>query len=141
MYSPQTGQAVTFFDEDFAGRIAQKQMQTSRALTDVVTEIINVGAFSLASLVGSVLLLITIDLRMSGVLIIWLILYFFLIKAFLPKVRRQSAARAGARANVSGQVVDTITNIKTVKLFAHAEHEDHQLSLENPPYGTGPFWK
>ena len=119
------GQAVTFFDEDFAGRIAQKQMQTSRALTDVVTEIINVGAFSLASLVGSVLLLITIDLRMSGVLIIWLILYFFLIKAFLPKVRRQSAARAGARANVSGQVVDTITNIKTVKLFAHAEHEDH----------------
>ncbi|MBT4777507.1 MAG: ABC transporter ATP-binding protein [Rhodobacteraceae bacterium] len=119
------GQAVTFFDEDFAGRIAQKQMQTSRALTDVVTEIVNVGAFSLASLVGSVLLLVTIDLRMSGVLIVWLILYLLLIKAFLPKVRRQSAERAGARANVSGQVVDTITNIKTVKLFSHAEHEDH----------------
>ena len=118
------GQSVTFFDDDFAGRIAQKQMQTSRALTDVITEIVNVGAFSLASLIGSALLLTTIDLRMSGVLVVWLCLYFILIKAFLPRIRRQSAERAGARANVSGQVVDTITNIKTVKLFSHADYED-----------------
>ena len=118
------GQSVTFFDDDFAGRIAQKQMQTSRALTDVITEIVNVGAFSLASLVGSALLLTTIDLRMSGVLVVWLCLYFILIKSFLPRIRRQSAERAGARANVSGQVVDTITNIKTVKLFSHADYED-----------------
>ena len=124
------GQSVTFFDDDFAGRIAQKQMQTSRALTDVITEIINVGAFSLASLVGSAILLTTIDARMSGILVIWLIVYFILIKAFLPRIRRQSASRAGARANVSGQVVDTITNIKTVKLFSHAEHED-QVALKS----------
>ncbi|MGB5559920.1 MAG: ABC transporter ATP-binding protein, partial [Paracoccaceae bacterium] len=55
------GQAVTFFDDDFAGRIAQKQMQTARALTDVTVESINVVAFALASLVGSGLLLLTID--------------------------------------------------------------------------------
>ena len=53
-----------------------------------------------------------------------MIAYFALIRAFLPHVRARSEARAAARAMVTGQVVDTITNIKTVKLFAHAEHED-----------------
>ena len=55
------GQTVGFFDDDFAGRIAQKQMQAARAVTDVVSEVINVVAFALASLVGSVLLLLSID--------------------------------------------------------------------------------
>ncbi|MEL6514684.1 MAG: ABC transporter ATP-binding protein [Pseudomonadota bacterium] len=118
------GQSVTFFDDDFAGRIAQKQMQTARAVTDVVVEMINVVAFALASLAGSIILLTTIDGRVTAIFLLWLIGYFALIKWFLPRIRSRSAARAGARAQVSGQVVDTITNIKTVKLFAHADHED-----------------
>ena len=118
------GQAVTFFDNDFAGRIAQKQMQTSRAVTDIVVEMVNVVAFALASLIGSALLLTTIDGRVALVLAAWLVLYFALIRWFMPRIRERSQARAGARAMVSGQVVDTITNIKTVKLFAHADHED-----------------
>ncbi|MBD3679764.1 MAG: ABC transporter ATP-binding protein [Rhodobacteraceae bacterium] len=118
------GQAVTFFDDDFAGRIAQKQMQTARALTDVVVELINVVAFALASLVGSALLLTTIDWRIALALTIWLVGYLGLIRWFMPRIRERSAARAASRAMVSGQVVDTITNIKTVKLFAHADHED-----------------
>jgi ATP-binding cassette subfamily B protein len=118
------GQAVTFFDNDFAGRIAQKQMQAARAVTDVASETINTIAFSLASIVGSILLLVTIGGWMALALAFWLVAYLLLIRAFLPRVRDKSAARAGARAMVTGQVVDTITNIKTVKLFAHAEHED-----------------
>ncbi|WP_212522887.1 ABC transporter ATP-binding protein [Actibacterium sp. MT2.3-13A] len=118
------GQAVTFFDDDFAGRIAQKQMQTARAVTEVTAETINVVAFALASLVGSALLLTAIDGRMALALVVWLAGYMALIRWFLPRVRLRAARRAGARAMVSGQVVDTITNIKTVKLFAHAAHED-----------------
>ena len=118
------GQAVTFFDNDFAGRIAQKQMQAARAVTDVASEAINTIAFALASIIGSVLLLLTIGIWMALALAVWLLAYVFLIRVFLPRVRGKSAARAGARAMVTGQVVDTITNIKTVKLFAHAEHED-----------------
>lgn len=118
------GQNVGFFDDDFAGRIAQKQMQTSRAVTDVAVEMINVVAFALASLAGSVALLVAIDWRVAIGFAFWLIGYFALINWFLPRVRMRSAARAGAKAMVSGQVVDTITNIKTVKLFAHADHED-----------------
>lgn len=123
------GQSVGFFDDDFAGRIAQKQMQTARAVTDVAAEMINVVAFALASLLGSVALLLAIDWRVAAVFAIWLVGYFSMINWFLPRIRKLSASRAGARAMVSGQVVDTITNIKTVKLFAHADHED-QAALD-----------
>jgi len=118
------GQNISFFDDDFAGRIAQKQMQAARAVTDVASEVINVVAFALASLVGSVLLLTAINGWVAVGLAVWLVLYFALINWFLPRIRKRSAVRAGARSLVSGQVVDTITNIKTVKLFAHDDHED-----------------
>ncbi|WP_298428790.1 ABC transporter ATP-binding protein [uncultured Jannaschia sp.] len=118
------GQAVTFFDNDFAGRIATKQMQTARAVTEVTSEVINVVAFTLASVIGSALLLITIDWRIALALTIWLGGYVVMFRYFMPRIRKRSKARAGARAMVTGQVVDTITNIKTVKLFGHADHED-----------------
>jgi ATP-binding cassette subfamily B protein len=118
------GQNVGFFDDDFAGRIAQKQMQAARAVTDVAVEMINVVAFALASLFGSVVLLVAIDWRLALGFAVWLIGYFCLINWFLPRIRARAAGRAEAHAMVSGQVVDTITNIKTVKLFAHADHED-----------------
>ena len=118
------GHSVQFFDDDFAGRIAQKQMQTSRAITEVVIEVVNVVAFALASLVGSAVLLTTIDWRVGVALIVWLVVYLSLIRWFLPRVRIRAGARAAARAALSGQIVDTVTNIKTVKLFAHHKHED-----------------
>jgi ATP-binding cassette subfamily B protein len=123
------GQAVTFFDNDFAGRIAQKQMQTARAATDVVASMIETTAFSLSSVAGSLLLLFTIDQRIAGLLALWVIGYGLFISVFLRRVRGASAARAAARAMVTGQIVDTVTNMKTVKLFAHAAHED-RVALE-----------
>ncbi|UWR07162.1 ABC transporter ATP-binding protein [Ruegeria sp. B32] len=118
------GQSVTYFDDDFAGRIAQKQMQTANALTSVVSETISAIVFALASLVGSLLLLGSIHPLVMLPFVAWLAVYFLLVHWYLPRIRTRSAARAGARAMVSGQVVDTITNIKTVKLFAHSEFED-----------------
>jgi ATP-binding cassette subfamily B protein len=105
------GQSVTSFDDDFAGRISQKQMQTARTVTEVASETINVVAFALASLVGSLVLVGNIDMRITGVFAIWLVAYFALIRWFLPRVRVRAAGRAAARAMVSGVVVDTITNI------------------------------
>ena len=123
------GQPVTFFDNDFAGRIAQKQMQVARAATDVATGTIETVAFALASVLGSVALLVTIDPRISVLLIAWVAVYILFIRGFLRKVRGASASRAAARAMVTGQIVDTVTNMKTVKLFAHARHED-SVALE-----------
>ncbi len=118
------GQSVTYFDDDFAGRIAQKQMQTSNAMASVVSETISAIVFALASLVGSLLLLGSIHPLVMLPFAGWLVVYFTLVRWYLPRIRKRSAARAGARAMVSGQVVDTITNIKTVKLFAHSAYED-----------------
>lgn len=118
------GQDVTFFENDFAGRIAQKQMQTANAVTEIASETINTVAFALASLVGSALLLWTISGWMGAALGGWLVVYLLLIAWFLPRIQVRAAARAGARATVSGQVVDAITNIKTVKLFSHVTFED-----------------
>ncbi|MGB3409287.1 MAG: ABC transporter ATP-binding protein [Jannaschia sp.] len=118
------GQSVTFFDNDFAGRIATKQMQTARAVTEVTGEFINVVAFALSSLIGSALLMLAIDWRIALGLTIWLVGYLALFRWFMPRIRVRSKKRAAARAMVTGQVVDTITNIKTVKLFGHANHED-----------------
>ena len=119
------GQSVTFFDNDFAGRIAQKQMQTARALTDVAGEVINVIFFALASLIGSALLLTAINGWIALLLFGWLIGYLAMVRWFMPRIRARSKRRANARAMVTGQVVDTITNVKTVKLFAHADHEEN----------------
>ncbi|RYH04194.1 ABC transporter ATP-binding protein [Salipiger sp. IMCC34102] len=118
------GQAVTFFDNDFAGRISQKQMQAARATTDVAVDFVQTVLYALASVVGSVLLLTSIDLWSALLLALWLAAYIGLIRGFMPRIRATSKSRAASRAMVSGQVVDTITNIKTVKLFAHADHED-----------------
>ena len=118
------GQSVTFFENDFAGRIAQKEMQTARAATDVVIEIIHTMLLALASVVGAALMLTTVNITLSIGLFSWLISYIFLIRYFMPKIRQRSREKAGARALVTGQIVDTVTNIKTVKLFAHDKKED-----------------
>ncbi len=118
------GHSVTFFDNDFAGRISQKEMQTARALNDVISEVVQAILFALASVVGSVLLVGSIDWRIAMGLLAWVVAYAFLLRFFMPRIRARSKARAAARAMVTGQLVDTVTNIKTVKLFAHDDFED-----------------
>ena len=118
------GQSVQFFDNDFAGRIAQKEMQTARAVTDVVVEILHTVLFALASVIGAALMLTSVDLSLAAGLCLWLLAYLSLIRYFMPLIRVRSEVRASARATVTGQIVDTVTNIKTVKLFAHDDHED-----------------
>ena len=117
------GQAVTFFDNDFAGRIAQKQMQVARSVTETVIETVNAVLFALATVIGTAILILGIDARLLIVLGLWITSYVLFLRFFLPRIRTRSKARAGAQAMLTGQVVDTITNIKTVKLFAGTSHE------------------
>ena len=141
------GQSVQFFDNDFAGRIAQKEMQTARAVTDVVVEILHTVLFALASVIGAALMLTSVDVSLAAGLCLWLVAYLGLIRYFMPIIRKRSGARASARAMVTGQIVDTVTNIKTVKLFAHDDHED-RAALEamsvfrdrSLDYGTVASW-
>ena len=140
-------QSVTFFDNDFAGRIAQKEMQTARAVSDVVMEILQTVLFALASIVGASLMLLAVDEVLAATLFVWLIAYLAMIRFFMPIVRKRSGKRAGARAMVTGQIVDTVTNIKTVKLFAHNQHEDNaalramdDFRIRSIEYGVVASW-
>lgn len=118
------GQSVSFFDNDFAGRITQKQMQTANSMTESVNESINVGSFAISSIITIGAFVAGLSPALLLVLVLWLTAYGVFLRFFLPKLRELAAARASARAMVTGQVVDTVTNIKTVKLFALDEHED-----------------
>ncbi len=118
------GHAVQFFDNDFAGRIAQKEMQVANSTTEVVVETINTIAFGLVSAAASVVLALSIHPLMGLVVVLWVVSYYFIVRWFLPRARVRARNRANARANVTGQIVDTITNIKTVKLFARDGMED-----------------
>ena len=90
-------QSVTFFDNDFAGRIAQKEMQTARAVSDVVMEILQTVLFALASIVGASLMLLAVDEVLQTTLFVWLIAYLAMIRFFMPIVRKRSGKRAGAK--------------------------------------------
>jgi len=118
------GHSMRYFENDFAGRISQKAMQTARALTDVVIELSDVVVFGLAIFIGTLFLMAGVDGRLLLIFVVWGALYAVALRYFIPRVQERSMARAGARTQVTGQVVDTLSNIATVKLFAHDEHED-----------------
>ena len=83
--------------------------------------------------IGAALMLLSVNITLAVALIIWLVFYIFLIGYFMPIIRLRSGERASSRAMVTGQIVDTVTNIKTVKLFAHNKHEDREAikAMEN----------
>ena len=118
------GQSTSFFDNDFAGRIAQKEVQAASALTDVVVEFLHTVLFAIASVIAAILIISSIDWRIGLVVGIWFTGFYGLMRFFLPRIRLTSAEKANAQASVTGQIVDTVSNISIVKLFANSRHED-----------------
>ena len=119
------GQSIKFFDDDFAGRLAQKQVQTATSISETFNEITNAFSFAMATLVASGFILGSVSSWLTIILLIWIFAFSILIKWFLPHIRIRSKNRAAARAAVTGQVVDTLTNMATVKLFVHSDDEEH----------------
>ena len=118
------GHSKSFFDNDFAGRIAQKEIQASRALADVIVELINTVLFALASVVASFVIISLIDWRAGLIVIFWFFGFYLLMSYFMPRIKNTSSKRAGAQAEATGQIVDTVSNINLVKLFSNSHHED-----------------
>lgn len=117
-------QSIDFFQDDFAGRIAAKMMQTSLGVRDALIKLTEVLLYVVVYFTGAVILFATSDLRLTAPMIAWLIGYLFAVRHFVPKLRDISKQQAEARSLVTGRVVDSYTNITTVKMFAHADHED-----------------
>ncbi|MEX2318701.1 MAG: ABC transporter ATP-binding protein, partial [Bauldia sp.] len=117
-------QSLAFFQNDFAGRVAQKVLQTGPALRETVAGIIE-GLWTLLIYVGGTIwLFATIDAWLIAPIAQWTIAYGLVIAFMVPPVRMRSAEVSEANSGVSGRVVDGYSNIQSVKLFAHAERED-----------------
>ncbi len=117
------GQSLSFFNDEFAGRVSQKVMQTALAVRDTVTKIVDVGVYIVTYFIGTLFLLGQSDLWMVAILLVWLAAYVGLMVWFVPRLGKVGEAQADARAQMTGRVVDSYTNIQTVKLFAHTDRE------------------
>lgn len=117
------GQSLDFFEDDFAGRINQKQMQTTAALGELLMELLNAVSFAGAMILGGAAVMFSSDWRLAAVMFGWLGLYIIALRWGLPKIRKLGKARAETRSAISGNFVDSIANITTVKLFAHSDRE------------------
>ncbi|MEO1705468.1 MAG: ABC transporter ATP-binding protein, partial [Pseudomonadota bacterium] len=117
-------QSVGWFEDDFAGRIANRIMQTPPAVGEATFQIFDAIAYSVAYFVGAIVLMSSTDPRLMLPLLAWLILYGWLVKWTVSRVGPASKAASDARSAVTGRVVDSYTNIHSVKLFAHHEKEE-----------------
>ena len=116
-------QSVGWFENDFAGRIANRIMQTPPAAGEAVFQVFDAITFSMAYLIGAAVLLWNADLRLVVPLLIWLGLYLVLLRWTMKRVGPASKAASDARSQVTGRVVDSYTNIHSVKMFAHHDLE------------------
>lgn len=117
-------QSVGWFENDFAGRIANRIMQTAPAAGEAIYQVFDAVVYAIIYLVGALWLLADTDLRLSIPLLVWLALYIALMRWTIPRVGRASKAFSDARSEINGRMVDAYTNIQSVKLFAHHDREE-----------------
>jgi ATP-binding cassette subfamily B multidrug efflux pump len=116
-------QSVGWFENDFAGRIANRIMQTPPAAGEVAFQAFDAVTFSLAYIIGAGVLLMGADPRLLLPLVIWFALYIVLMRWTVRRVGPAAKASSDARSEVTGRVVDSYTNIHSVKMFAHHDRE------------------
>ena len=117
-------QSLGFFQSDFAGRVANKLMQTAPAMRDSILQLSDAAVFVAVQWLSSLVLFWVADARLVVPLMIWLVAYLGVVRLLVPRIRKRSTEASEARSMLLGRVVDSYTNILTVKLFAHAERED-----------------
>jgi len=116
-------QSVGWFENDFAGRLANRIMQTPPAAGDAIFQVFDAITYSLAYLIGAALLLWGSDIRLVLPLLVWFALYAALVRWTMKRVGPASKASSDARSMTTGRVVDSYSNIHSVKLFAHHDRE------------------
>ncbi|NOI79478.1 ABC transporter ATP-binding protein [Vibrio tubiashii] len=116
-------QSLNFYQDDFAGRVATKVMQTSLAVRETVMKTMDVFVYVSVYFTSIVVLLAQADWRLMIPMIIWLFCYVGIQLYFVPKLKQVASEQADARSTMTGRIVDSYTNIATVKLFSHSRRE------------------
>ncbi|MEF1289077.1 ABC transporter ATP-binding protein [Vibrio sp. M260118] len=116
-------QAVGFFQRDFAGRVATKVMQSALAVRETVMKLLDVLVYISVYFVSMIWMMGESDIILMIPILIWLVLYIFIQLYFIPRMKQVATDQADARSIMTGRIVDSYTNISTVKLFAHSQRE------------------
>ncbi|WP_439146727.1 ABC transporter ATP-binding protein [Vibrio sp.] len=116
-------QSLSFYQDDFAGRVATKVMQTSLAVRETVTKMVDVFVYVTVYFTAMLFMLAESDWRLMAPMLIWLFIYVCIQLHFVPKLKDVSSEQADARSLMTGRIVDSYTNIATVKLFSHSKRE------------------
>ncbi|SON52255.1 ABC transporter ATP-binding protein [Vibrio tapetis] len=116
-------QSVSFYQDDFAGRIATKVMQTSLAVRETVMKTFDVFVYVSVYFTSMLVILAQADIRLMIPLMVWLFAYIGIQVYFVPKLKKVASLQADARSTMTGRIVDSYTNISTVKLFSHSQRE------------------
>jgi ATP-binding cassette, subfamily B, multidrug efflux pump len=117
-------QSNPFFQNDFAGRLATRVMNTGNALRETVVAAIRAVWYVAVYGISALSLMLVFDWRLALPMVCWLVGYIFFLRYFVPRMRDLSRVSSEARSMIMGRVVDSYTNIMTVKLFSRARDED-----------------
>ena len=117
------GQSLSFFHNEFAGRVATKVMQTALSVRETVMKLLDLMVYIGVYFISMVVLIFTADWRLALPLVVWLGVYIGILRVLVPKLKQVSQYQADARSLMTGRVVDSYTNISTVKLFSHSQRE------------------
>ena len=116
-------QSLNFYENDFAGRLATKVMQTALGVRETVMKLLDVLVYILVYFVSALVMIGTADWRLMLPMVVWLAAYIGIQFYFVPRMKKIATEQADARSVMTGRVVDSYTNIQTVKLFSHTERE------------------
>ena len=116
-------QSMTFYQDEFAGRVATKLMQTALAVRECVLKLFDVLNYVIVYFVGALILVASSDWKLAIPFVGWLVAYIALLRFFIPRIGKVAEEQADARSLMTGRVVDSYTNIQTIKLFSHARRE------------------
>ncbi|MDA8869946.1 ABC transporter ATP-binding protein/permease [Rhizobiaceae bacterium] len=117
------GQSMGFYQDEFAGRVATKVMQTALGVRETVTKVLDIMVYVGVYFIAALALVASFDPMLLIPFLVWIVLYIGTLMFFLPRMKVISRKQADARSLMTGRVVDSYTNIATVKLFAHAGRE------------------
>ncbi|MGR5177477.1 ABC transporter ATP-binding protein [Vibrio parahaemolyticus] len=116
-------QSLSFYQDDFAGRVATKVMQTALAVRETVMKTADVFIYVSVYFTSMLVILAQADLRLMLPMLFWLFAYIGIQVYFVPKLKKVASEQADARSLMTGRIVDSYTNISTVKLFSHSRRE------------------
>lgn len=117
-------QSISFYQNEFAGRIATKVMQTSLAVREAVMKLLDVLMYIVVYFGSMVFLVAEADWRLMLPLLAWLFFYTLIQIYFVPKLKKIASSQADARSEMTGRIVDSYTNISTIKLFSYTQREE-----------------